>query len=219
MSYDKYQEVFNADPRLEDAYQRIKAIVLDGKTPAEEPVAVVLGGLPGSGKGNIYRFYKNYADIDNNIVELDCDAMRKFHPDVHTFAENEMAYKTNDFVFASVERLIAEEIVPNRLNYITESAMKRPDTAFQTANDLKPHGYRVELAVMATKIETAWQGTIARYEAAKKQYELDLAAGVKYPDLDPPRPVPREFFDDVAYGRDDIPGIEKSFTMIYESRI
>ncbi|MBR3024323.1 MAG: zeta toxin family protein, partial [Oscillospiraceae bacterium] len=219
MSYNNYHEVFDADPRLEVPYRFVKNWLITGKTPIEKPVAVVLGGLPGSGKGNIYKFYKSYPDIKSNIVELDCDKLRRFHPDILSFSETEMAYKTNDFVFATVERLIAEEIIPNRLNFITESSMRSPNSVFQIANDLKPHGYTVDLAIMATDYDTAWQGTVTRYEESKRQYEIDLALGKKYPELDPPRPVPRSFFDEVAFGNDNIPGIEKSLTMIYEAKI
>ena len=49
-----YEEMFENDPRLEEAYQDIKNTILEGKTPVDTPVSVVLGGLPGSGKGNIY---------------------------------------------------------------------------------------------------------------------------------------------------------------------
>lgn len=87
--------------------------------------------------------------------------------------------------------------------------MRTPYTAFYNTNNLKPLGYRVELAVMATNIETAWQGTISRFETAKAKYEEDIANGV--PNPEPPRPVPKEFFDAVK------DNIENSFNLIYIS--
>ena len=212
MNYDK--TVFE-DSRLEEQYQMIKRDLLKNKTPVEHPVAVVLGGLPGSGKGNIYKFYKAYPEISGNIVELDLDKFRKYHPDALSFSEEEFAAKTNAFVSAVVDRMI-DEITPLGYNFITESALKRPRTAFQIAEELRPMGYTVELAVMATDYETAWQGTVARAEKARIKFAEDIANGVEYPD--PPRPVPRSFFDEVAFGHDDIPGIEKSLNMIYEAR-
>lgn len=206
MSYNK--EVFS-DEKFEKAYHRIKNWALSGKMPVEHPIAVVLGGLPGSGKGNIYGFYDSKENINGNIVRLDCDKFRKFHPEARNFSPEEYGEKTNAFVFAVVDRMI-DEITPERYNFIVESAMKTPNTAFTNTNTLKPLGYRVELAVMATDIDTARQGTIDRYEVAKAKYDRDVALGKK--DLEPPRSVPREFFELV---RDNI---ENSFQLIYESK-
>ena len=211
MSYSRYQEVFENDVRLEKSFQRIKETVLSGKTSVDNPHAVVLGGLPGAGKGTLYKIYQRLHNIRGNIVELDCDKMRKFHPDAASFSPDEFAVKTNDFVFATVDRLIAEDIAPYHFNYITESSMKSPYTAFQTAKDLKPLGYHVELAVMATDKNTAWKGTQMRYDEAKSEYEKRCAAGLTPPDCDPPRPVSKDFFDSV------VRTVESSLTYIYKA--
>ena len=201
-----YEEMFENDPRLEEAYQDIKNTILEGKTPVDTPVSVVLGGLPGSGKGNIYKFYKQKPSISGNIVELDCDKFRKYHPDAFSFSAEEYANKTNDFVFATVDRLI-DEITPEKYNFIVESSMRTPEAAFTNANNLKPIGYKVEVAVMATDKDTAWQGTIDRFNEAAEEYERNIAAGLKY--LEPPRPVDEDFFNRV------VDGIEDSLTKIY----
>lgn len=206
MSWYKDKEIFESDPRLEKAYQRIKTKVLRGKTSVDNPVSVVLGGLPGSGKGNIYKFYKQKPSISENIVELDCDKFRKYHPDAFSFSAEEYANKTNDFVFAAVDRLI-DEITPEKYNFIVESSMRTPEAAFTNANNLKPIGYKVEVAVMATDKDTAWQGTIDRFNEAAEEYERNIAAGLKY--LEPPRPVDEDFFNRV------VDGIEDSLTKIY----
>ncbi|MBQ8011451.1 MAG: zeta toxin family protein [Oscillospiraceae bacterium] len=204
----KYYDSIFSDPKFEAEYQKIKKYYTTGKTPVEKPVAVVLGGLPGSGKGNIYDFYDAKESINNNIVHIDCDQFRRYHPDAASFSPEEYGDKTNEFVFAVVDRLI-DELTPEKYNFIAESAMRTPYTAFYNTNNLKPLGYRVELAVMATNIETAWQGTISRFETAKAKYEEDIANGV--PNPEPPRPVPKEFFDAVK------DNIENSFNLIYIS--
>ncbi len=206
MGYNK--EIFK-NPKLEKAYQKIKITSLRGIIPVKHPVAVVLGGLPGSGKGNIYDFYDAKNNINGNIVHLDCDKFRRYHPEATSFSPEEYGEKTNEFVFAVVDRMI-DEITPEKYNFIVESAMKSPNTAFLNTASLKPLGYRIELAVMATNIDTAWQGTINRFEAAKLKYNKDIVEGVPHPE--PPRPVPREFFELV---RDNI---ENSFQLIYESK-
>jgi len=186
---DYNKNVFRS-PRFEQAYQDIKYIYLFGKAPTAEKIAVVLGGLPGAGKGNIYRFYDT--QTDNKIVHLDLDEFRAFHPQATSFSAEEYAMKTQEFADACVNRMI-DEISKEGYSFIVESALKRPRTAFLYSSELKPMGYRMELAVMATDEKTAWQGTIDRYETAKIEYERALANNEKR--LIPPRPVNREFFD------------------------
>ncbi len=204
MSYNK--EIFN-DQRLEDAYQIIKERVLANKTPDKTPLAVVLGGLPGSGKGNIYGIYNKR--LNGNIVQLDCDKFRKFHPDAQKFSVDEYSKKTNKFVFAVVDRII-DEITPEKYNFIAESSMRAPDVAFDNTKNLKPIGYNVEIAIMATNKDLAWQGTIDRYTEAEIEYRKNLSKGET--DLEPPRKVDEVFFDTVTQN------IEKSLDMIYKSR-
>jgi len=204
VSYNK--EIFN-DERFELAYQNIKSIVLSNTSPVDNPVAVVLGGLPGAGKGNIYDIYSKR--LSGNLVKLDCDKFRKYHPDASEFDTENFSYKTNDFVFAVVDRII-EEVTPLKYNIIVESSMRRPDVAFENANTLKPMGYSVELAVMGTDADTAWNGTISRYERARKLYEERLSEDET--DVEIPRKVDETFFNSVK------DNIENSFKMIYEAK-
>lgn len=203
MSYNK--SVF-LDPKKEAAYQKIKAFYTEGITPEENPIAVVLGGLPGAGKGNIYGFYDKKTNF--NIVHLDCDEFRHYHPDSHSFAPEEYGDKTNDFVFAVVDRMI-DELSAEKYSFIAESAMKSPKTAFKNSNELKPLGYRVEVAIMGTNIDTAWNGTIVRFENAKAEYEEAIKKGQS--NAKPPRPVPKYFFDTVKEN------IENSLEMVYKA--
>lgn len=67
-----------SDEQFERKYARIKKKILKNKNIVDDPIAVVLGGQPGAGKSNIYDIYKER--LEGNIVELDCDAFRKYHP-------------------------------------------------------------------------------------------------------------------------------------------
>ena len=187
-----YDELFT-NQAYEAIYQDIKYNVTNGKRPVSNPIAVVLGGLPGAGKGNIYGIYDERTD--DNIVHIDCDTFRQYHPDAKIFSPAEYAKETNNFVFSISDRLV-DELCKEKYNLISESSLKSPRTAFQQTHDLKPLGYRVELAVMASSINTAWSGTIERFNNAKEKYENAIKSGKS--NIDPPRPVDKDFFDYVA---------------------
>ena len=187
-----------SEKEFEIEYQEIKSKVIENKSPVDYPVAVVLGGQPGAGKSNIYDIYRKKSN--NNIVELDCDKFREFHPnfeELHKiYGDNDAVY-TNPFIFKVVDRLV-DELSKEKYNMIIESSLKSPHTAIENGTILTPRGYKVELAVMATPKEESWKGTIDRYNSQK---EMGLQ----------PRAVPKEFHDLV------VSNISDSISQVYKS--
>jgi len=190
-----------SEKEFEIEYQEIKSKVIENKSPVDYPVAVVLGGQPGAGKSNIYDIYRKKSN--NNIVELDCDKFREFHPnfeELHKiYGDNDAVY-TNPFIFKVVDRLVDElsKEKYKKYNMIIESSLKSPHTAIENGTILTPRGYKVELAVMATPKEESWKGTIDRYNSQK---EMGLQ----------PRAVPKEFHDLV------VSNISDSISQVYKS--
>lgn len=165
-------------------YEMIKHRVTRGISGAKNPVTIVLGGQPGAGKSGIYNLARER--FNGNIVELDCDKFREFHPDAKELAKNPDTYgeKTNPFVSAVVD-CVAEELSELGYNMIIESPMKLTNTAFWLHEMLTPKGYSVEAHVMATPKEVSWSGVISRYEEQLANGELA-------------RIVPKEFHDYVT---------------------
>ena len=165
-------------------YEMIKHRVTRGISGAKNPVTIVLGGQPGAGKSGIYNLARER--FNGNIVELDCDKFREFHPDAKELAKNPDTYgeKTNPFVSAVVD-CMAEELSELGYNMIIESPMKSTNTAFWLHEMLTPKGYAVEAHVMATPKEVSWSGVISRYEEQLANGELA-------------RIVPKEFHDYVT---------------------
>ena len=157
-----------SDPEEEVAYQKIKLGLIRGKSGVAEPVSIVLGGQPGSGKSNLYELAKDR--FKSNIVELDCDKFREFHPNSEVFAAEPETYgtNTNAFVFSVVDRLV-EELSEHKYNMISESTMKNPKVAFQNHGTVAPKGYTVEAYIMATPKEVSWQSSLNRYEDMKRK--------------------------------------------------
>jgi UDP-N-acetylglucosamine kinase len=163
MYIQKQNELLLSEEEFEQTYQKIKKLVIKNKTPVESPIAITLGGQPGAGKSNIYDIAKKR--FSNNIVEIDCDAFRIFHPyykQIKNIFGKEDAFKTNPFVFKVVDLLI-EELSNQKYNLIIESSLNSPNSALENGKNLPPKGYQVELHIMATSKNDSWQGTIDRY--------------------------------------------------------
>lgn len=56
---------------------------LSEKTSLERPKAIILAGQPGSGKGGLAGTAK--AELHGDVVTVDPDALRDYHPDVDDF--------------------------------------------------------------------------------------------------------------------------------------
>ena len=167
------------------AYKVIKQEVTKNKYPVSSPIAITLGGQPGAGKSNIYEIARKR--FSNNIVELDCDAFRIYHPyykQIKKIFGNNDSVKTNPFIFKVVDLLI-DELSNEKYNLIIESSLNSPNSALDNGKNLPPKGYKVELQIMATPKNISWQGTIDRYNK-------ELKNGGN------PRAVSKEFHDKVV---------------------
>ena len=181
----KNNELLLSEEEFNKAYQKIKQMVTKNKKPVKFPICITLGGQPGAGKSNIYNIAKKR--FSNNIVELDCDAFRVFHPyynQIKNMFGKDDAFKTNPFVFKVVDLLI-EELSEEKYNLIIESSLNSPNSALQNGKTLPPKGYKVELHIMATPKDVSWKGTIDRYNR-------ELKKGGS------PRAVSKEFHDNVV---------------------
>ena len=178
-------ELLMSEDEYNKAYHILKKSLIKNKFPVEKPVAITLGGQPGAGKSNLYDIARNR--FSNNIVELDCDAFRIYHPYYYQIKKifgQDDAIKTNPFVFRAVDSLI-NELSDKKYNLIIESSLNSPNSALDNGRNLPPKGYKVELQIMATPKQVSWQGTIDRYNR-------ELKNGGN------PRAVSKEFHDKVV---------------------
>ena len=182
---DNNNELLLSEEEFKKSYQILKEKLIKNKHPVNSPIAITLGGQPGAGKSNLYDIARKR--FLNNIVELDCDAFRIYHPYYkqikETFGKDD-AVKTNPFVFKVVDLLI-EELSNDKYNLIIESSLNSPNSALDNGKNLPPKGYQVELQIMATPKQISWQGTIDRYNK-------ELKKGGN------PRAVSKEFHDKVV---------------------
>ena len=182
---DNNNELLLSEEEFKKAYKIIKEKLTKNKHPVNYPIAITLGGQPGAGKSNLYEIARKR--FSNNIVELDCDAFRIYHPyykQIKKIYGKDDAIKTNPFIFKVVDLLI-DELSKDKYNLIIESSLNNPNSALDNGKNLPPKGYKVELQIMATPKQISWQGAIDRYNK-------ELKKGGN------PRAVSKEFHDKVV---------------------
>lgn len=176
-------KLFLLEEQFKKVYQLIKEKVIKNKYPVSSPIAITLGGQPGAGKRNIYKMARKRFSL--NIVELNCDSWRIYHPyykELHKIFGKDDALKTNPFVFLIVDLLI-EELSNEKYNLIIESSLNSPYSALENGTKLPPKGYKVELQIMATYKQISWQGTIDRYNNELKKGGAPRVVSKKFHDL------------------------------------
>ena len=72
---------------------KINAIMLNGKEPSEHPIAIINIAPPGSGKTGL-NGYACAQFKDNNVVIINSDELKPFHPRIDELAKKYPQYYT-----------------------------------------------------------------------------------------------------------------------------
>lgn len=166
------------------AFSKFYEALTYGKQPVKSPTAFLLGGQGGSGKTSIHDYL---ASLNGNIISIDGDQFRREHPNYEMIQKiygKEAANITQSFANAITNAMI-EKLSDDGYNLVVEGTCRRADVPLKTCGDLKEKGYRVELAIMCTDKEEAWQSTLDR---ADKLRSLGLT----------PREVPKEKYHETV---------------------
>lgn len=181
-----------------EAFNEFYTSLTNGKSPAENPKAYILGGQSGAGKTTIHDIIQN---LNPNTIVIDGDRFRERHPNFEKIQKlygNDAANYTQKFSNSIVNAMI-EKLSSERYNLIIEGTCRTAEVPLNTCRELKAKGYTVELAVMCTDKEISWQSTIDRYNEMQR---LGLY----------PRAVPKEkYLETVA-------AISNNISVIYNSR-
>ena len=119
-------------------------------TPQQHPKAVVLAGQPGAGKGGLAKSVKG--EFSGNIVPIDPDELRRYHPQVDQFRKSE-PYTWSDKTHHDASQWAKElrqAAVEGRRNVLVDTTLGNADSAVQTIKDLQAKGYEAEIRVVAT---------------------------------------------------------------------
>lgn len=138
-------------------------------TPVRQPIAVILGGQPGSGKSGLMECSaKEFPD--RNVVILNGDDYRSAHPESDTIIQlYEKDYaKLTDLEVREWTRRLFEYAISTRRNIIFEGTMRNDGPICQTIQHLLEVGYQVKIRVMAIPEKKSSRGIQERYHLQKK---------------------------------------------------
>lgn len=150
-------------------YARIAAKYLPACEAQEKPRAIVIGGQPGSGKGQLTQQAAREMFKEGGFVLVDADTLRSRHP------QNNQLMRDNDREAASLThsdaskwaKRLTNDAIEGRRNIIIDQTSKSPDSLVARTTQLREAGYHVELRVMAVNAETSLQRVDTRYENQK----------------------------------------------------
>lgn len=138
-------------------------------TPNQEnPQGYVLGGQPGAGKSKL--IYKVGTALHKNIIVINGDDFRKYHPQYAEFQEKygiDAAKHTQEFSSKIVEAIF-DKAVSERYNIVIEGTFRTSTTPLKTLKDLRDNGYKTGVLIQTCNKKISWESCIERYEKAKE---------------------------------------------------
>ena len=165
------EKVYHLDDKQADAIGKIIIETFTASVnPVENPVAIILGGQPGSGKSELIT--QAQAVIGKNGVICNADDYRDYHPKSDEIKEKYEEFYPDVTVRYSQPwnnslRAYCEQ---NRLNFILETTFSSGETMNETIRALKGKGYTVYLMVLSVNKRLSYLGTRLRFEGMKAQY-------------------------------------------------
>lgn len=146
---------------------RITRDYLLGRTPipsSAQPVAILTGGQPGSGKS--YLAAMALRELAGNAVRIDSDELRGYHP-AYSRLQRQGARDAADLVHPDAGKWAVEltqAAVDGRYNLVIDGTMRDHAGVTRMATALQQAGYRVEARVLAVNGYVSYMQTHARYE-------------------------------------------------------
>jgi hypothetical protein len=131
---------------------------------SSNPIAVLLGGQPASGKS--YLALKVEDSYPNeHFLKINGDTYRAYHPNHDALIKDTQSYSDETQIFSNVfTGELINEACKNKFNVIIEGTMRNPDVPLNTAKQLKQAGFKVEVYVIATPSLVTELGIYIRYQ-------------------------------------------------------
>lgn len=167
------------DFTTEEFSSRLKLNLLSltqGVKIPKKPTAILLGGQSGSGKTVIHRIKAQ--SFETGIIIIDGDSFRAQHPRstelTQQYGKAGVNY-TAKFAGQMTEDLI-DHLSHLGYNLLIEGTLRTTEVPEKTTRLLKDRGYQVDLALMATKPDLSYLGTLNRYEKMYSENPLKARA-------------------------------------------
>lgn len=142
----------------------IRENTFKNKSPVDYPKIVIIGGQPGAGKSKIITLSENELFKDGNVVKINGDDFRKYHPKAKEIFKNydKLFAKLTDPDVREWTRKIFEETMDKKFNIIFEGTLRTPQIC-ETMKKLKQLGYEIILRVVAVNELKSRAAIYSRY--------------------------------------------------------
>ena len=146
-------------------YDKIKRTYTSGKVPTKDPIAVIIGGQTGAGKSSLIG-YSTKMFPDNNVVIINSDEIKPFHPKSEEIARlyPKLYTKITDQESNTWTSRLFEELRREGYNIIFEGTMKNTRIADESIPELQQLGYTVIVRGLAVCSLESRMSILERYE-------------------------------------------------------
>lgn len=140
---------------------------LRNASPVPTPVALFLGGQPGSGKSGLAQFHLKQFASKGGVVLVNSDALREYHP---AFAHlqrtdaDRASFLVNPDTVLWQQKLI-DKAISGRYNLLLDGTLGGNSAPIlQTMQRLRTEGYSIHISVMAVPAYQSRLGIYQRYQ-------------------------------------------------------
>ena len=139
-----------SDEQKEKIFEIAVGILTYNKTPVDKPICVMVGGQTGAGKSGLIA-YSTKMFPNGNVIVLEDDALRHFHPYDQFLAENypdEYIAITNQLTNDLTKKLF-EKFAEKGYNLVFHQTFKGPRIANEGIPMLREQGYSIVVRGLA----------------------------------------------------------------------
>ena len=152
-------------------YKEIEKEVFVNSTPQDEPIAIIVGGQPGCGKGGVIAYTKNQVEANGKcIILITTDEYKPYHPNAIEIARN---YPTEYGEIVEQDAgpwtgSIMKKAIDDKHNFIFEGTLKN-DRILDRIQELKQNGFNVTVRALAVP---RLESLLTVHERYEKQMEV-----------------------------------------------
>lgn len=152
-------------------YKTIEKEVFRNSTPDSEPIAIIVGGQPGCGKGGVISYTKNEVEQKGKcIILITTDEYKPYHPNAIEIARK---YPTEYVEIVEQDAgpwtgSIMKKAIDDRHNFIFEGTLKN-DRILDRIKELKQNGFNVIVRALAVP---RLESLLTVHERYQKQMEV-----------------------------------------------
>ena len=152
-------------------YKEIEKEVFVNSTPQDEPIAIIVGGQPGCGKGGVIAYTKNQVEANGKcIILITTDEYKPYHPNAIEIARN---YPTEYVEIVEQDAgpwtgSIMKKAIDDKHNFIFEGTLKN-DRILDRIQELKQNGFNFTVRALAVP---RLESLLTVHERYEKQMEV-----------------------------------------------